>query len=72
LALQLAVSPSSVRQRTDTYAPDDDARKTTKALRDAAQAAPDYHGPMDFPHAHGINLYRHCQRPGYWQRTPAS
>jgi len=41
---------------THTY-PCGDARKTTKALRDAAQAAPDYHAPMDFPHAHGINLY---------------
>jgi hypothetical protein len=48
LALRLAVSPSSVRQRTDTHAPGDDARKTTKALRDPAQAVLDYHAPHGF------------------------
>jgi hypothetical protein len=50
----------------------DEAQETTHGSRDSAQAAPDYHAPMDFSQAHDINVYRHSQRPDYRQRSVAS
>jgi hypothetical protein len=35
--------------------------------RDNVQAAPEYHSGQDFSRTHETNLYRHYQRPGYWQ-----
>lgn len=35
--------------------------------RDTVLAAPEYHATMDFSRAHETTLYRHYQRPGYWQ-----
>jgi sporulation protein YlmC with PRC-barrel domain len=40
--------------------------------RDTVQAAPEYHAGMDFSRTQEAHLYRHYQRPSYWQQTPGS
>jgi sporulation protein YlmC with PRC-barrel domain len=35
--------------------------------RDTVQAAPEYHSARDFSRRHETDLYKHYQRPGYWQ-----
>ena len=40
--------------------------------RDTVQAAPEYHTGMDFSRVQETHLYRHYQRPSYWQQTPGS
>ena len=35
--------------------------------RDTVRAAPEYYSAQEFSRAHEQNLYRHYQRPGYWQ-----
>jgi hypothetical protein len=39
----------------------------TDVNRDVVQAAPEYDSTINLSRAHETHLYRHYQRPGYWQ-----